>query len=107
MSDYERAWADPELQRWMAHVRHQVLPKIDASAMTMVVAPSGEPDIKIAVELGLSILLNKPIIAVVSPGQVPPPGLARVAHETVVMDPADSTASAEAIQAAMRRVDPR
>lgn len=93
---------EPQARAWLAHVRHQVLPMLHQSALTMVVAPEGEPDLKIAVELGMSILLNKPIIVVVRPGQVPPPGLARVAHEVVVSDPTQPGGSAALVDVLRR-----
>jgi hypothetical protein len=83
MSDW---YSDPAMQPWLAHVRHQVIPAIQGSALSMIVSPDGEPDLKLAVELGLSVLFNKPIIVVVPPGRVPPAGLARIAHEVVVGD---------------------
>jgi hypothetical protein len=77
---------DPEFQDWEAHVRNDVVPKIARSAMTVSLAPSGEADIKFAVELGLSIMLDKPIILVREPGQVLPAKLLQVADDVVVVN---------------------
>ena len=74
---------DPQVQRWVAHVRHQVLPMIERSALSAIVTPSGEPDIKIAVELGLSILLDKPLLVMVAPGQHVPAALRRAADRVI------------------------
>jgi hypothetical protein len=65
-------------------------------------APStGEPDVKFSVELGMSIMLDKPILAVVQPGAKVPDHLARVADLIVECDmnnPADQEKLAEAIK---------
>ena len=77
---------DPEFIAWESHVRTNVLPKMQASALTVSLAPSGEPDIKYAVELGMSIMLNKPIFIVCEPGQVLPDKLLRVADKVIEVD---------------------
>lgn len=83
MSDYAD---DPQFRDWAERVRVHVLPKVSASALTVSLVPTGETDIKFAVELGLSIMLDKPIIAVVQPGTRVPERLIRVADRIVEAD---------------------
>ena len=77
---------DPEFMAWEEHVRTNVVPKMAGSALTVTLAPGGEPDIKFAVELGLSIMLNKPIIIVKEPGQVLPDKLLKVADDVIEVE---------------------
>jgi hypothetical protein len=77
---------DPEFIEWELHVRKSVVPKMADSALTVQLFPNGEPDIKFAVELGLSILLDKPIIVVCEPGQILPDKMLQVADKVVEVD---------------------
>jgi hypothetical protein len=77
---------DPDFQAWETHVRTNVVPKIDGSALTVSLVPNGESDIKFAVELGLSIMLDKPIVLVCEPGQALPPKLRKLADDVIEVD---------------------
>jgi len=75
-------------EQWHAFVRHfreDVVGKIAGSALTISLVP-GEFDVKFAVELGASIMLDKPIIAVVLPGAPVPARLRRVADLVIEAD---------------------
>lgn len=76
----------PEYRDWEHRVRTELIPKLEDSSMTVSLVPEGETDIKFAVELGLSIMLDKPIIAVVHPGAKMPERLVRVADHIVEAD---------------------
>jgi hypothetical protein len=74
---------------WEAYaksVREDLIPKIDSSAITVSLAPDGQGDVKYAVELGFSIMMDKPILVVISPGQQIPPKLRVVADAIVEAD---------------------
>jgi hypothetical protein len=88
---------DPEFIAWETHVRTNVLPKMAASALTISLVPNGKADIKYAVELGLSIMLDKPIFLVCEPGQILPDKLLRIADRVIEVDLTDTTAAKEAI----------
>lgn len=77
---------DPEFQRYAADVKKNLIPKLRGSACTVSIVPEGETDVKFAVELGLSVMLDKPIIAVVAPGTMIPSKLALVADVIVEAD---------------------
>lgn len=72
-----------EWEEYAAHVRDEVIPMIKNSAVALSLVPSGKPDVKFAVELGMMIMLDKPIIAIVNPGSKVPNKLALVADEIV------------------------
>lgn len=78
MADYDRDWVD--------HVRDELIPKLRQTRMVVSLLPSGEIDVKFAVELGLAILLDKPLIVVVGPGSRVSRKLANVADEIVEAD---------------------
>lgn len=76
----------PEFREWEAEVQESLVPKIDGSAATISLVPRGQTDVKFALELGLSIMLNKPILAIVYPGADVPEKLRRVADQIVYAD---------------------
>jgi hypothetical protein len=85
--DWMEKLTPEERQDWddfVYHARADAMKKIDESALVMSLVPD-KPDIKFAVELGLAIMLDKPIVAVAQPGIRVPAGLRRVAHCVIEM----------------------
>ena len=73
--------------RFVAHHREHTLKSMEGSAFVCQLVPGPDGfDIKFAVELGMAILLGKPILAVVMPGMKPPGKLALVADGIVYAD---------------------
>jgi hypothetical protein len=97
--------SDPEWLEFVARVREDALRKIAGSKAVVSIAPrpGDEADIKFAVELGLSIMLSKPIIVVASPGQEIPPKLFAVA-DTVVQADVDLEEGRRALTEALRKL---
>lgn len=84
-----------ERRQWdqfVADAREHTVKAMADSAFVMSLVPSGEPDIKFAVELGLAIMLGKPVIALALHGQPVPDGLRRVAHAVIEVDDFDTEA---------------
>lgn len=106
----ERDWElDPEWKAYVTHVRTTLVPMIEESALSISIVPTdpANVDVKFAIELGLCIMLDKPIIlAVRDADAVLPAALIRVADEIVRGDPSDP-AVREEMMAAIQRVDPR
>lgn len=94
---------DAEWDRWVAHIRKETVAKMADSAFVMSLVPSGETDIKFAVELGLAIMLDKPIVALAVRGTEVPPGLRRVAHAIIEVDDIDVEAGRMELQ---RKLEP-
>ena len=68
----QRDWSNnPQVQSWFDEVRQDLVPKLQDSAATVSIVPGGEPDVKFAVELGMSIMLDKPIILVADGRPIP------------------------------------
>lgn len=103
--------ADPKTRAWGQRVAAELFPKVGSSAVTISLVPSGASDVKFCVELGATIMFDKPIILVIRPGQQLPAKLVAVADEIVEMgeDPDDETtrtALREAINRVTRRAGP-
>jgi hypothetical protein len=95
---------DAEFEAYAERVLTELVPKIEDSAVTVSLVPSGPSDVKFAVELGLSIMLDKPIIAVVDPGAEVPAKLVQVADEIVEADFSAPDDSVQRIRDAVFRV---
>jgi hypothetical protein len=97
--------SDPEFIEFAQHVQADLIPKIQSSAVSLMIQqPDVAIDVKYAVELGCCILLDKPIIVVALPGAPVPDALRKVAHSVVEGDPQTpdgSQALQEAITAVM------
>lgn len=74
---------DPDLE-WETHVRETLIPMIAGSAATISLVPRGDTDVKFAVELGFTLMLDKPLILIVAPGVTVPKRLRRAADAVVV-----------------------
>lgn len=81
-----------EGDEWEAFARNaleDLVPKLQGSMCTVSIVPRDTADVKFALELGFSVMLDKPIIAVIPPGRQVPSKLARIADEIVEGDPGD------------------
>lgn len=78
----------PEFDAYAEHVRKEVLPMVKDSAVFISITPANtkELDVKFAMELGMAIMLDKPIIAVIKPGTKIPEKMARVVEKFVEID---------------------
>lgn len=98
-------WDESGFQEWEDHARRVLIPMLKETAVTISLIPRGQTDIRFAVELGLSIMMDLPIIALVQPGMSIPGGLAAVAAEIVEVDIAnDPDGSKRSITDAFARV---
>lgn len=71
---------------WVGHVLNELVPMLQDSEVVASFVPDGETDVKFALETGLAIMLDKPIILVVGPGVRVPAKLLRVADAVVEGD---------------------
>lgn len=77
---------DEQFIAYADQVMRDLVPKIESSNAVVSLAPDGPGDVKFAIELGLSIMLGKPIIVVVTPGRQLPEKLVLVADAIVEGD---------------------
>ena len=74
-------------ESWVEHVRKDTVQKMDESAFVMQLVPEhNKVDVKFAVEIGLSILMDKPILAIATPGTEIPRKLRKIADVIVYAD---------------------
>jgi len=88
MSEY-----GPEFDAFAKRCREELVPKIEDSSIFISITPNNpeKVDIKFAVELGLAIMYDKPICAIISPGTKIPEKMSRVVDKFVEMDFNDPT----------------
>jgi len=86
--DRDSIYDDPEFRAYVRHVGDNVIPDLDKADIFVSITPANpeEVDIKFATELGLAIMLDKPIIAAIRPGTKVPEKLAKVVEHFVEMD---------------------
>lgn len=80
---------DEERREWdsfVEYVRRETLTNMSKSSAVISFAPAGKPDVKFCVELGMSVMLDKPIVVVIAVGQVVPGKLRKVADEIIEAD---------------------
>lgn len=101
-SDYKN---DPAFKKFIERANSHLSPMIENSTLSMTVW-DGESDAKLGVELGLSILMDKPIILVVTKGVQVPHKLSAVTDEVVLIDRGsmNSSQTQKAISEAINRV---
>lgn len=98
-------WEDPRYQQFEALILERLVPLLRETAATVSLVPRGAIDVKFAIELGLSVLMDKPIIALVLPGMSIPRGLGAVAAEIVEVDIAgDPDGAQRSIAEAFERI---
>lgn len=83
----------PDFDKFAERVRKELVPKIEGSNIFVSITPSSpdKVDVKFALELGLAIMFDKPIIACVQPGAKIPEKLSRVVEKFVELDLNDPT----------------
>lgn len=97
MKDWLDSLNEGERKDWDQFVRgciEDLVPKMSGSAMVMTLV-SGKPDIKFAVELGMAIMLDKPILALALPGSEVPARLRRAADMVLECDPTTESGQRE------------
>ena len=98
-------WQTPTAKRWVQHVLSEMEPKLAESALSVSLVPGDrEGDVKWWVELGASIMYDKPIIAVVFDDRPIPEKLKLVADEIVRCPNGVDELAGDKVQAAIKRV---
>ncbi len=77
--DYEKVWASKEWKEYARRAHDELHPKIKDSAITVQLF-SDEPDPKVAIELGYSLLLGKPLLILKHVDHEVPVHLGRIAE---------------------------
>lgn len=79
---------DPDFKKFAEDVLRGTVPKIADSAYVMAIAPmaGNKADIKQAVEIGLAILMDKPLIVIAPTGRTIADRLLRIADHVIEGD---------------------
>lgn len=97
----------PEFKAFAKRVLRDAAPKIASSSHFIAIAPTGgTADIKIAVEIGLAILMDKPLIVLAPKGRTVADRLLRIADAVIEVDmetEAGRDAAADKIKAALQQ----
>lgn len=85
--------AEQEFREFEERVRREVAPNVLCSSVFISLTPetAADVDVKFSLELGLAIMFNKPIIALIRPGTKIPRKLSLVVDRFVEMDMNDPT----------------
>jgi len=95
-----------EWNAFVKNFREDALGKMVESAFVMHLIPDKEKfDVKFAVELGASIMLDKPMMAVVMPGAEVPPRMRALCDEIIELD-IDTEEGRQELQEAISRMLP-
>jgi hypothetical protein len=97
-----------EVDEFWERVRRDLVARVNGAAFAMMCVDASDPlDVHFAAQLGLAIMLDKPLIIVVAPGTRLPLRLVRIAEEIVELDltgPLVETSGSERLVAAIERV---
>lgn len=94
---------DDGFDAFVAWTREQVVQPMIESAFVCTLLPGDDIDVKIAVEIGAAILLDKPIVAIALPGRPVPAAMRRIATRIIEAD-LDTAEGRETIQLALDEV---
>jgi hypothetical protein len=96
----------PEAKEFLFHAEMEMFPKLEASAMSMVVC-DGRHDAAMAVQLGAMLLMDKPLIVVVVKGAKVPAKLRMIADEVVEVEGISGEQDQQALVQAVHRMKER
>jgi hypothetical protein len=88
MSKRKNPYDDDGFRRWADDMRKRLIPKMADSASILMIAPrmESEFDIEFALQIGASILLEKPLILLVDRTRTIPPKLRAIADRIIETD---------------------
>jgi len=84
-ASFEDLLDQSEVKDWLHRAQRDMFPKMKGSILSLVIH-DGEPDAKLALEVGAAVLMNKPLIVLAFRGQPVPPTLRRIAHTIIEVD---------------------
>jgi hypothetical protein len=83
---------DPDYKKWANDLRKNLIPKMRGSQQILMLAPDigNKFDIDFAVQIGATILMEKPLLLIVYPGRTVPPKLRAIADQIVEIEDGES-----------------
>jgi hypothetical protein len=111
-SDWVSRLNESERREWNEFVTQcndELQPKLERSGFVMSLVPDADKvDVKFAIETGMAILMDKPIVIIAMPGTHIPEKLRKVADEVLVADirtKAGQRKAAELVAKMMKKLD--
>lgn len=110
MPDWVSEMSPEEKEAWddfVKHTRESTMESMFESSMVMSLVPTSEDkvDVKFAVELGMAIMMNKPIVAVAQPGTPIPPKLRQIADRIIELsDDLDTSEGRDELAKVLREI---
>lgn len=105
MSD-ENPFSTPEFKAYATRAMTELVPMMQGSALAVAMVPTGEVDVKFAIELGFMVMMDKPILVLCPPGKHISGKLRAIADEIVESEPGRPEFE-ELMMAAVRRLQER
>lgn len=99
----EDPWESEEWREYAKDAQENLVPKIKDSAVTAMLYHD-PPDAKLAIELGFTILLDKPLLVMVGPGDRIPENLRRIADGVIEYGDLSDPKTAARVQAEFIRI---
>lgn len=100
------AWTAPAMGEFLKSADLVLVPKMQAASVMVLLAPGdGVVDTKFAVELGLAVMLEKPIILMLIDGRTAPDKVRDLADDVVVLPTFDGFSVQKAVSAAVARLE--
>jgi hypothetical protein len=96
-------WDNPAARAWRKRANETLRPMIESSAASVSLW-SDDPDAKLAVEVGFTLLLGKPLIILKPSGSNVPANLARIAEAIIEYDTLDDPSLQEKVHAELDRI---
>jgi len=103
--DQESPYESDGFRRWADDMRKRLIPKMRDSASVLTIAPDmgTEFDIEFALQIGASILMEKPLILLADRSRTIPPKLRAIADRIIETDLNNMTMDAPEIQEQLRQ----
>ena len=100
----EDVFEHPDVKAMLRHFRDKVLPNIKGSAITAAIVSKHDPDPKMCLEMGASLLLDKPIIVICIDKAQVSQHLRKIATAIVEVSDLKTEADSKKIQDAINHV---
>lgn len=109
MSGYNvDGWSAPAMGEFLKSADQVLVPKMQSAGVMILLAPGdGAVDTKFAVELGLAVMLEKPIILMLIEGRDAPRKVKDLADEIVVVPVFTAATADAAVRRALARLEAR
>ena len=92
MNKRDDPFAGRDWKKFETSIRRDMIPQMKGSSTVLLIAPDigADFDVRFAVQIGATVLLEKPLLVILPKGRTPPPKLERIADRIIHADPGDA-----------------